>query len=141
MTSATSAGMRREAEAQVAAIEQQSMVGLAIGGDELVHDAAVGADELVLDALAEAGEHRARIVCADQREDGQRGDDFQSGGAGEAGAERHVAPEAQAEAGNLVAFAGEDGDDAHRVVAPVLGWRRAWRRRQRSFLRRSSRPR
>jgi hypothetical protein len=42
-------------------------------------------------------------------------------GAREAGAERHIAPEAEAEAGNLVAFAGEDGDDAHRVVAPVFG--------------------
>ena len=61
-----------------------------------------------------------RIAGADQREHGQRGDHFQRGGAGQPRTQRHVAPHAQAEAGNLVAFAGEDGDDAHRVIAPVL---------------------
>ena len=52
--------------------------------------------------------------------DGERSDHFEGGRTGKAGAEGHVAPQAQAEAGNLVAFAGEDGDHAHRVVAPVL---------------------
>ncbi len=46
-------------EAQVAAIEEQGVVLLAVGGDELVHDAAIGAHKLVLDTLAEASEHRA----------------------------------------------------------------------------------
>jgi hypothetical protein len=36
-----------ELVAEVAAVEEQSVIGFAIGGDELVHDAAIGADELV----------------------------------------------------------------------------------------------
>ena len=55
MTSATSGGDGRELEAQIAAIEQQGVILLAVRGDELVHDSAVGAHELVLHPLAQAG--------------------------------------------------------------------------------------
>ena len=113
-------GDRSQLEAEVAAIQQQGVVFLSVGGDELVHDAAVGADELVFDALAEAGEHGAGIAGADERENGQSGDHFEGGGTGQTGAERHVAPEGEAEGGNLVTLAGENGGDAERVVAPVI---------------------
>ncbi len=76
--------------------------------------------KLVLDALAEAGQHRAGNGDPDERGDGQHGDHLEGGGAGEPRTERHVAPQAQAEAGDLVAFASEDGNHTERVVAPVL---------------------
>ena len=51
-------------------------------------------------------------------------------------AEWHIAPEAQAEAGNRVAFAGEDGDNAERIVGPVaaaLARAERWHRMSRSL--------
>ena len=94
---------------------------MAVDGDELVHDAAIGADELVFGALAETGEHRAGVAGAGERENRESRGYLQGGGAGEAGAERDVAPETEAEAGDLVAIAGEDGNHAQRIVGPVAG--------------------
>ena len=81
MTSATWRESAR-AEAQVAAIEQQRVILLAVGGDELVHDAAVCADKLVFGALAKPGQHRARVTGADERENGKGRNHFKRGGAG-----------------------------------------------------------
>ena len=55
------------------------MVFLAIGGDELVHDAAIGAYKFVFGALAKARQHWSRIASADEREHGQRRNHFKSG--------------------------------------------------------------
>ena len=135
-------GERRETEAEVAAIEQQRVIRLAVGGDELVHDAAVGADELILDALAEAGEHGAADSLAPISESTASAVTTSSAAELERPEPSGTSPQMlRLKPGILWPSPAEDGDDAHRVVAPVLGWRRAWRRRRRSFLRRSSRPR
>ena len=56
-----------EAEAEVAAVEEEGVILFAVGGDELIHDAAVGAHELVLDTLAESRKNRTGITGADER--------------------------------------------------------------------------
>ena len=110
-----------EAIAEVAAVEQERVAGRAVGGDELVHDAAVCADKLIFRALAEAGQEGARDGDAEETGDRGGGGHLDRGGAGEAGAERDIAPQAEAERRNGVAFAGEDGEDAEGIVAPVSG--------------------
>ena len=75
----------REAEAEIAAIEQQRVILCAVGGDELIHDAAVGADELIFCALAEPGQPGPGNAHAHQAGDRCGGCDFDRGRTAQAG--------------------------------------------------------
>ena len=127
-------GNRSQFEAQIAAIQQQGVIFPAVGGDELVHDAATGAYKLVFGPLAKPRQRGPRIADADQRGDGQRRRHFKSRRAGQSRAERHVAPQAEAERGNPVALSREDRGHAERVVAPVLAGSGGQRRRIEALL-------
>src|SRR5271156_1152813 len=101
------------------AIEQQSVVFGAATSDELVHDTGGSADEVILRALAELGYFRRSEPRASDAQNGDHAGHFDGRRGTESRAQRHVAVEGEAEAGDLHSRFAKDRDDTERVVAPV----------------------